>query len=64
MGYIRDQHMLSILELMEYNHKATKAIVWEHNTLISNPRDSDMLAEGMITIGRLPREQFAAVDFR
>ncbi|MGZ4164232.1 MAG: erythromycin esterase family protein, partial [Tumebacillaceae bacterium] len=55
---IRDRHMTETLErLMRHHGPGAKAIVWEHNTHIGDARATDMLADGMVNVGQLLREQ-------
>ncbi|WP_207915812.1 erythromycin esterase family protein [Flavobacterium caseinilyticum] len=58
---IRDEHMVSTIDrLMKFHGKDSKIIVWEHNTHIGDARATDMAAEGMVNVGQLLREQYAA----
>lgn len=58
---IRDEHMVSTIDrLMKFHGKDSKIIVWEHNTHIGDARATDMPAEGMVNVGQLLREQYAA----
>jgi erythromycin esterase-like protein len=54
---VRDNHMVETLErLMEHHGRASKAIVWEHNTHIGDARFTDMARQGMVNVGQLVRE--------
>lgn len=58
---IRDEHMVSTIDrLMKFHGKDSKIIVWEHNTHIGDSRATDMADEGMVNVGQLLREQYAA----
>nr|WP_231116748.1 erythromycin esterase family protein [Paenibacillus polymyxa] len=41
---------------MSYYGASAKAIVWEHNTHIGDARATDMMADGMVNVGQLLRE--------
>ena len=54
---IRDRHMVeSLKRIMSYYGASAKAIVWEHNTHIGDARATDMMADGMVNVGQLLRE--------
>ncbi|REE94603.1 erythromycin esterase-like protein [Paenibacillus taihuensis] len=60
---IRDRHMVEALNrVMEFYGSAAKAIVWEHNTHIGDARATDMLADDMVNVGQLVREQAQQPD--
>ncbi|SEO94842.1 erythromycin esterase family protein [Paenibacillus sp. OV219] len=55
---IRDRHMVEALNrVMNFYGPEAKAIVWEHNTHIGDARATDMLADDMVNVGQLVREQ-------
>jgi len=55
---VRDRHMAETLErLMRHHGPGAKAIVWEHNTHISDARFTDMADFGMVNVGQLVRER-------
>jgi len=56
---IRDTHMMETLRrLMLFHGRASKGIVWEHNTHIGDARATDMKNAGMINLGQLAREEY------
>ncbi|RYY14399.1 MAG: erythromycin esterase family protein [Chitinophagaceae bacterium] len=58
---IRDHHMMETLDrLMRFHGPQAKGIIWEHNTHIGDARATDMIAEGLVNIGQLAREQYGA----
>ncbi|WP_400192842.1 erythromycin esterase family protein [Hymenobacter sp. B81] len=55
---VRDQHMMETLQrLLDLHGPASKAIVWEHNTHVGDARYTDMVADGMVNVGQLARQQ-------
>ncbi|AZN41024.1 erythromycin esterase family protein [Paenibacillus albus] len=60
---IRDRHMVEALHrVMNFYGSEAKAIVWEHNTHIGDARATDMLADEMVNVGQLVREQAQQTD--
>jgi erythromycin esterase len=60
---IRDRHMTGTLErLLTHRGPNAKAIVWEHNTHIGDARATPMARHGMVNVGQLVRERYAAAD--
>lgn len=58
---IRDHHMADTLDrLMEHHGPDAKAVVWAHNTHVGDARATDMTAAGLVSLGRLVREEHAA----
>lgn len=56
---VRDRHMMETLNhLLRYYGHDSKAIIWAHNTHIGDHRATDMVAEGLVNIGGLAREQW------
>lgn len=55
---IRDRHMHeTLIQLLHFHGKNSKAIVWAHNTHVGDARATDMIREGMYNIGELARIQ-------
>jgi erythromycin esterase-like protein len=55
---VRDHHMMETLtRLLELHGPDSKAIVWEHNTHVGDARYTDMVADGMVNVGQLARQQ-------
>jgi erythromycin esterase-like protein len=62
---VRDYHMADTLTRLLDHHSAergepAKAIVWEHNTHIGDARYTDMASNGMVNVGQIARERYAA----
>jgi erythromycin esterase len=58
---VRDRHMMETLDrLMQFHGRASKGIIWEHNTHIGDARATGMSSAGMINIGQLAREKYGA----
>lgn len=49
---------------MKYNDKPPKPLFENITPSKEIPEPANMVTEGMVNVGQLPREQFAAVDFR
>ena len=61
---LRDFHMFYTLKsLLSYFGKASKAVVWAHNTHIGNALATEMYSRGEINIGHLCREHFGANSY-
>jgi erythromycin esterase len=55
---VRDHHMMETLtRLLELHGPDSKAIVWAHNTHVGDARYTDMMADGMVNLGQLARQQ-------
>ena len=55
---VRDHHMMQTLtRLLELHGPDSKAIVWAHNTHLGDARYTDMVADGMVNLGQLARQQ-------
>lgn len=55
---VRDHHMMETLtRLLDLHGPDSKAIVWAHNTHVGDARYTDMVADGMINLGQLARQQ-------
>lgn len=55
---VRDHHMMQTLtRLLELHGPDSKAIVWAHNTHVGDARYTDMVADGMVNLGQLARQQ-------
>lgn len=53
---VRDRHMHdTLVQLLQYHGKDSKAIIWAHNTHVGDARATDMAGEGMYNIGELAR---------
>ncbi len=58
---LRDTHMFETLQtLLAFHGPGAKAIVWAHNSHISDASATEMLARGEYNIGQLCREEFGA----
>jgi erythromycin esterase len=58
---VRDRHMAETLDrLIKHHGPQSKAIIWEHNTHIGDARFTDMVDDGMVNVGQLARERYAA----
>lgn len=58
---IRDRHMVDMLErILSFYGSGSKGIVWEHNTHIGDARATNMYVSGMVNVGQLVRDKFAA----
>jgi erythromycin esterase-like protein len=56
---IRDRHMMETLKrLVDFHGRASKGIVWEHNTHVGDARATGMHGAGLVNIGQLCREQY------
>jgi protein-L-isoaspartate(D-aspartate) O-methyltransferase len=61
---LRDFHMFYTLKsLLSYFGKASKAVVWAHNTHIGNALATEMYARGEINIGHLCKEHFGTNSY-
>ncbi|UYZ58357.1 erythromycin esterase family protein [Hymenobacter latericus] len=55
---VRDHHMMETLQrLLDLHGPDSKAIVWEHNTHVGDARYTDMVADGMVNVGQLARQE-------
>lgn len=55
---IRDRHMAStVARITTHLGRASKGLVWEHNTHVGDARATSMAAAGMVNVGQLLREQ-------
>ncbi|AYA37957.1 erythromycin esterase family protein [Hymenobacter oligotrophus] len=55
---VRDHHMMETLQrLLDLHGPESKAIVWEHNTHVGDARYTDMVADGMVNVGQLARQE-------
>ncbi|WP_342577936.1 erythromycin esterase family protein [Psychrobacillus sp. FSL K6-2843] len=55
---VRDEHMVeAINEIMDYDGKNAKIIIWEHNTHIGDASATDMKDAGMLNVGQILRLQ-------
>ncbi|MBK6814610.1 MAG: erythromycin esterase family protein [Saprospiraceae bacterium] len=55
---VRDRHMHeTLVNLLQFHGKNSKAIIWAHNTHVGDARATDMIREGMYNIGELARMQ-------
>jgi protein-L-isoaspartate(D-aspartate) O-methyltransferase len=56
---LRDGHMFeTLMSLLEFHGRDTKAIVWAHNSHIGNAGATEMSARGETNIGELCRKEF------
>lgn len=61
---LRDFHMFYTLKsLLSYFGKASKVVVWAHNTHIGNALATEMYARGEINIGHLCKEHFGSKSY-
>ncbi|HEY5832856.1 erythromycin esterase family protein [Streptomyces sp.] len=58
---IRDEHMADTLDrLIDHYGPQAKAVVWAHNTHVSDARATDLADAGLLNLGQLVRERHAA----
>jgi protein-L-isoaspartate(D-aspartate) O-methyltransferase len=56
----RDRHMFETLHaLLQLHGRASKAVVWAHNSHLGDARATEMGVRGQINVGQLCRERFA-----
>jgi protein-L-isoaspartate(D-aspartate) O-methyltransferase len=56
----RDRTMFdTLLAILNFHGKSSKAVVWAHNTHVGDARATDMTEAGEINLGQLARERFA-----
>jgi erythromycin esterase-like protein len=56
---VRDQHMMETLEaLLEHAGPRSRAVVWAHNSHLSDARATEMSARGELNLGQLVRQRF------
>ena len=56
---LRDRHMFhTLLRLLEFHGKDSKAVVWAHNSHLGDASATDMAARGEINLGQLCRGRF------
>ena len=57
---LRDQTMFdTLLSLLDYHGRTSKAVIWAHNTHVGDARATDMSEAGEINLGQLVRQAFA-----
>ncbi|WP_018222817.1 erythromycin esterase family protein [Salinispora pacifica] len=60
---IRDHHMADTLDrLLERYGPGARGVVWAHNTHVGDARATDMVADGMVSLGQLARERHGRDD--
>ena len=56
---LRDNHMFETLKtLLSYRGRASKAVVWAHNSHVGDAAATEMFSRGEYNVGRLCRQEF------
>ncbi len=56
---IRDEHMVeSLAHLLDRHGHGSRAVVWAHNSHVGDYRATDMVENGLVSLGGLARERF------